>query len=72
MTSRQMQGFRNLITHLKGSILSSLENPYDASELESYFNNIELKLELLRLEAKLEEAANGPDVTAQLLKDVAS
>lgn len=72
MTSRQMEGFQNLITHLKGSILSSLENPYDASELESYFNNIELKLELLRLEAKLEEAANGPDVTAQLLKDVAS
>lgn len=72
MTSKQMEGFQNLITHLKGSILASLENPYDVSELEGYFKHIELKLELLRLEARLEEAANGSDLTEQLLKTMAS
>jgi hypothetical protein len=55
MNSERFKGIQSLTKHLKRSIFDILASEQDIHELESYFKHIELKLELLRLEARLEE-----------------
>lgn len=71
MNSAQAEGFQRLVAHLKRAIVEELDNRYDTAELETYFDHIELKLELLRLEAKLDNDVNGSTIVELVLSEMA-